>query len=345
MEFDIPPFSSALQAKLQHAIDNKTKPLGALGRLEPLALQLGLILATEEPELSAPHMIVFAADHGVAELGVSAFPSEVTAQMVLNFLAGGAAINCFCSQHDFTLRVVNVGVKVPLPDAEGLVNHPIAPGTADFTKQPAMTVPQMEAAMAQGRAEVIRAWENGSNVIGFGEMGIGNTTAAAAIMSAITGREASFCVGRGTGINDAVLATKQAVVESALTLHQLSQRQPLAVLAAVGGLEIASMVGAMLAAAERRMVILVDGFIASAATLIANALSAEVRNYMVFCHRSNEQAHMALLQYLEAEPLLDLGLRLGEGTGAALAYPLLQSATGFLNQMASFTDAGVSEGA
>ncbi|MEM5427450.1 nicotinate-nucleotide--dimethylbenzimidazole phosphoribosyltransferase [Cupriavidus oxalaticus] len=345
MQFpEITPLDNNLRPVLQAAIDDKTKPLGALGRLESLALQLGLILGTQRPVLQRPTVIVFAADHGVADAGVSAYPAEVTAQMVRNFLAGGAAINVFSRQHGIALEIVDAGVRVPLPAASGLVNCRIGDGTRNFAQEPAMTPEQATAAMTAGMARVLRHAQQGCNVIGFGEMGIANTSAAACLMQRLTGLPLSDCIGRGTGLDDAGLARKREVLEGALALHADAQA-PLDVLATFGGFEIAMMAGAFLAAAASRMVILVDGFIASAALLVAQRIDANVLQYCVFTHCSHERGHRALLDHFGAEPLLALDLRLGEGTGAALAWPLLVSAVAFLNEMATFSGAGVSTAA
>ncbi|MCT9071048.1 nicotinate-nucleotide--dimethylbenzimidazole phosphoribosyltransferase [Cupriavidus gilardii] len=337
----IEPLDDTLRPALQAAIDDKTKPLGALGRLESLALQIGLIQRTAEPVLRRPAMIVFAADHGIADAGVSAYPADVTVQMVRNFAAGGAAINVFARQHGMVLEVVDAGVRVPPGAAPGLVDCRIDAGTRNFIDEPAMRREQAEAALAAGAARVMHHAAQGTNVIGFGEMGIGNTSAAACLVSRLAGLPIAACVGRGTGLDDAGLARKLALLERALVRHA-DAVEPLDALAALGGFEIAMMAGAFLAAASRRMVILVDGFIASAALLVASRLDAEVLSYCVFSHCSHEQGHRALLEHFGARPLLALDLRLGEGSGAALAYPLVASAVAFLREMATFGGAGVS---
>jgi nicotinate-nucleotide--dimethylbenzimidazole phosphoribosyltransferase len=333
--------SRELQAALQAKIDTKTKPLGALGELETLALRLGLIQQTPSPRLSRPAIAVFAGDHGIAAEGVSAYPSEVTAQMVLNFLAGGAAINVFARANGIELTVVDAGVDHAFAPHPHLVDAKIGRGTRNFLREPAMSAEQCALALARGAEIVSTASGAGTNVIGFGEMGIGNTSSAAALAAIATGAPISACVGRGTGLDDAGLARKQDVLERALERHAAAQA-PLDALAAFGGFEIAMMAGAMLRAAELRMVLLVDGFIATAALATAARLHPETIDYCVFSHRSSEHGHALLLRHLGARPLLDLGLRLGEGTGAALAYPLLVAAASFLNEMASFDSAGVS---
>ncbi|MBU9577956.1 nicotinate-nucleotide--dimethylbenzimidazole phosphoribosyltransferase [Ralstonia mannitolilytica] len=340
----IPPFDDALRARLQAAVDTKTKPLGALGRLEALAVQIGLIQNTEAPQLIRPAMVVFAADHGIAHAGVSAYPQAVTAQMVLNFVAGGAAVNVFCRQHGFALEVVNAGVAAPLwaGDTPGLVDAPISPGTRDFAQQPAMTAEERDRAIALGAQRVAHHATLGSNVIALGEMGIANTASAACLMARLCDLPVAQCVGRGTGLDDAGLARKRAVLEAAMARHA-QVKAPLDVLACFGGFEVAAMVGAVLEAAQRRMVILVDGFIATAAVLVAARMAPGVLRYCVFGHVSDERGHRALLEVLDARPLLSLSLRLGEGSGAVLAYPLVVSAVAFLREMATFASAGVSE--
>lgn len=337
----IAPLDEALRPTLQEAIDDKTKPLGALGRLESLALQIGLIQRSARPELRRPAMIVFAADHGIADASVSAYPADVTVQMVRNFAAGGAAINVFARQHGMALEVVDAGVRVPPGVAQGLVDCRIDAGTRNFVDEPAMRREQAEAALAAGVGRVMHHAAQGTNVIGFGEMGIGNTSAAACLVSRLTGLPIAACVGRGTGLDDAGLARKLALLERALARHA-DAVEPLDALAALGGFEIAMMAGAFLAAASQRMVILVDGFIASAALLVASRLDPKVLPYCVFSHCSHEQGHRALLEHFGARPLLALDLRLGEGSGAALAYPLVVSAVAFLREMATFGAAGVS---
>lgn len=329
---------AALQARLQHRIDQKTKPLGALGQLETLALQLGLIQRSEAITFELPQMLVFAADHGIASEGVSAFPQAVTLQMVGNMLAGGAAINVFARQHGFALQVVDAGVAAELADHPQLQQRKIAPATQNICAGPAMSLAQAHAALQAGM-EVMR--DLPGNVVAFGEMGIANTSPAALLLARLAGLPVSDVVGRGTGLDDAQLAHKQTVLTRALARHA-DVHEPLAVLAALGGFEIAMMAGAMLQAASARRVVLVDGFIAGAAALVARTFVPQVQDYLVFCHRSAERGHGLLLAHLKASPLLELDLRLGEGTGALLAWPLVQSAALFLDEMASFDSAGVS---
>jgi nicotinate-nucleotide--dimethylbenzimidazole phosphoribosyltransferase len=327
-----------LEARLRHKIAHKTKPQGALGRLESLALQLGLIQRSETIALREPQMVVFAADHGIAAEGVSAYPQAVTVQMVGNMLAGGAAINVFARQHGFALQVVDAGVAAELAPHPQLLPRKIALGTRNIRHEPAMTAAQVRAAVQAGM-DIVRRLPG--NAVAFGEMGIANTSAAALLFARLAGVGIDEATGRGTGLDDAQLAHKCQVLAQALARHA-GATQPLDALAALGGFEIAMMAGAMLQAASERRAVLVDGFIAGAAALVARALVPAAQDYMVFCHRGDEHGHRLLLAHLQADPLLDLGLRLGEGTGALLAWPLLQSAAGFLNEMASFDSAGVS---
>lgn len=336
-----------LQDQLQNKINSKTKPLGALGLLEEIALQVGLIQQTTEPFIARPTIMVFAADHGIATTGlVNPYPQSVTAQMVLNFLNGGAAINVFTQMNRLQLIVVDAGVNANLSHLEqpNFIQSKQGMGTANYLTAPAMSMDLALSCIKKGKELVTVLANDGTNCIGFGEMGIGNTSSAALIMYAITGTPLVECVGRGTGSNDDQLNTKINTLEKVAALHQLNslRHEPLQLLSVVGGFEIAMMVGAYLAAASEKMVIVVDGFIATAALLIAAQIESNVMNNCIFAHCSNEQGHASMLQFLKAKPLLNIGLRLGEGTGAALAIPLIESAVSFLNQMASFEQAGVS---
>ncbi|HMV17718.1 MAG TPA: nicotinate-nucleotide--dimethylbenzimidazole phosphoribosyltransferase [Zoogloea sp.] len=330
-----------LAPALQQRIDTKTKPLGALGRLEALALQIGLIQQTLEPELRQPHVMVFAGDHGAARAGVSAYPQDVTWQMVENFLAGGAAINVFARQAGMGLSVVDAGVAHDFGPRPGLIAAKVAPGTANYLEAPAMDAAQRNAALAHGRELALGLAGTGCNVVGFGEMGIGNTAAASLLTHCLTGADLATVIGRGTGLDDAGLARKRELLAHAVARGG-RPADPLDALAQYGGFEIAMMAGAMLGAAEARMVLLIDGFIVTSALLVAHALAPAVLDYCVFAHRSQEPGHAVQFDHLGAEPLVQLDLRLGEGTGAALAYPLVQAAVNFLNEMASFESAGVS---
>ncbi len=339
----------ALTHALRAALDNKTKPLGSLGLLESLALQLGEILGSQTPVLEQPQMVVFAGDHGITAQGVSAFPSEVSWQMVENFLAGGAAVSVLARQHGLALTVVDCGVKhdflaglpagAPRPGLQVRKADGAHLGTADSSQQPAMTVGQCAQALRHG-IELVQGLPG--NALLLGEMGIGNTSAAALLLARLAGLDIAQCTGAGTGLDADAVAHKTRVLRGVLERHA-DAHAPMDALAALGGFEIATMVGAVLQAASERRVIVVDGFIASAAVLVAQALEPLVLQRCVFAHRSGERGHSAMLQHLGVEPLLDLGLRLGEGSGAALAWPLLQSACAILREMASFAAAGVSE--
>lgn len=333
----VSPHDADLAARLDARINDKTKPLGSLGALERLARQIGLIQGSEHPSLRQPAIVVCAGDHGVTAEGVSAYPQSVTWQMVENFLAGGAAINVFARQNQCALYIVDAGVNHDFGQRAGLVDRKIAPGTANFCQGPAMTMAQCEAALQAG-IHFVDALE--VDVLGFGEMGIGNTTAAAALMAAFTGSAVADCVGAGAGLDAQGMTRKADAITRALQLHAQAHT-PLERLAALGGLEIAFMTGAMLRAAQRRMVLLIDGFIVTSALLVAQALQPAVLEYCVFSHCSDEAGHRRMLQYLGAHPLMQLDLRLGEGTGAALALPLLRSAVNFLERMATFSSASV----
>ncbi|MEX3956968.1 nicotinate-nucleotide--dimethylbenzimidazole phosphoribosyltransferase [Trinickia sp. EG282A] len=336
----VEPLDRSLEGTLSRIIDTKTKPPGSLGMLEPLARRIGMIQQTVRPSIRRPTMIVFAGDHGIAQEGVSPYPQAVTAQMVANFLAGGAAINAISGVTGCTLEVVNAGVATPLGALPGLVDVPIGPGTHNFAREDAMTREEALAALLAGAARVDHHASLGTNVVGFGEMGIANTSSAACLMSRLVGVPIDECVGRGTGLDDAGLARKRNVLAGALARRR-GAIEPLDVLAAFGGFEIAMMTGAYLAAARAKMTILVDGFIASAALVVAHALAPAVIDYCVFAHLSDEAGHRRMLDHFDAKPLLSLGMRLGEGTGAALALPILRAAVAFLTEMASFESAGV----
>jgi nicotinate-nucleotide--dimethylbenzimidazole phosphoribosyltransferase len=375
MKFDITAPDDVLRTELQAKIDGKTKPQGSLGRLEALALQIGLIQQTLSPELRKPHILVCAGDHGALSdkngAGLSAFPQDVTWQMVENFLAGGAAINVLARQGGIELVVADAGVAHDFGPRENLVDAKVSPhGTANYLDGPAMSAEQCEAAMARGAQIVADLHARGCNAIGFGEMGIGNTASASLITHFLAGIPLEDCVGRGTGLDDAGVSRKLALLRQAADLYRGDYAQhkkhagppqvflgplggerreaafsggALSVLAHFGGFEIAMLAGGMLAAAERKMLLLIDGFIVTSALLVAATLYPATLQYCVFSHRSQERGHRLQLEHLGARPLLDMDLRLGEGTGAALAWPLVRAAAAFLNEMASFASAGVSE--
>ena len=327
-----------LLAQLQLALHNKTKPLGSLGELEALAIQLGVILQTESPRLTSPQLVVFAADHGLAKHGISAYPSDVTWQMVDNFLTGGAAVSVLAHQHQIALTVADCGVMHDFAAQPGLYNCKIAYGTADTLTQPAMSIEQCGQALSNGQALINTL---PGNALLLGEMGIGNTSAASLLLARLSGFPLEQCIGAGTGLDQDGIQRKTKILQQVLQRHP-DVTEPLQALAAFGGFEIATMVGAIVAAAASNRVIVVDGFITSAAVLIASRLDPLVLQRCVFSHRSAERGHVLLLEQLGAKPLLDLQLRLGEGSGAALAWPLLVSACSVLTQMASFTSARVS---
>ncbi len=344
MNFDIPPADRALDHALREKIDGKTKPPGSLGRLETLALQIGRVRGTLTPTLRQPHIVVFAGDHGAATQGISAYPQDVTWQMVENFLAGGAAINVFARANGLGLTIVDAGVAHDFGPRAGLVDAKVgAGGTASYLDGAAMTAEQCATALRQGAAIVAELAAGGCEVLACGEMGIGNTASAALVTHCLTGAPLADCVGRGTGLDDAGLERKRELLQQAVDLWKSRTSDPGAILARFGGFEIAMMTGAMLEAARQRMLVLVDGFICGAAALVAARLAPAFTDYAVFCHASAEPGHRIQLAALEATPLFDLGLRLGEGTGAALAWPLVRAACAFLNEMASFESAGVAE--
>ncbi|WP_264534852.1 nicotinate-nucleotide--dimethylbenzimidazole phosphoribosyltransferase [Flavobacterium sp. N1736] len=326
---------------LQEKIDSKTKPIGALGTLEALAFQLGTVFETLEPKIINPNIVVFAADHGIANHGVSAYPQDVTRQMVGNFLDGGAAINIFCKQNNIQLSIVDAGVNYDFPTNANLINAKIAKGTQSFLHIPAMSEEELQLCFEKGKSIVEDIAKTGSNCIGFGEMGIGNTSTASVLMSLLTGFSLEECVGKGTGVENEKLIQKQDILKKAIENYS-GQTELMQQLAYFGGFEIMQIASGMLTAFENKMIILVDGFICSVAFLIAFKINPDIIKNAVFCHCSAEKAHQKLLDYLNVKPILNLDLRLGEGTGCAIAFPILKSAEAFLNEMASFESAGVS---
>ena len=329
---------SALAIKIQNQLDNKTKPIGSLGRLENLAFRIGLILGTEKPELLQPQMIICAADHGLAAEGISAYPDDVTWQMVENFLAGGAAVSVLSKQNSIALNVIDCGVRHDFAPRPGLLVRKAARGTTNALVGPAMSNEDCQQALING-INIVR--ELPGNSILIGEMGIGNSSSAAMLLSRLTDNDISSCTGSGTGVFGNDLKKKTEILEKVLEKHK-DATEPLGSLAALGGLEIATLVGAVIQAASERRVIVVDGFIASSAILVASKMRPSVLDYCIFSHRSDEKGHSLMLNEMGAEPILDLKLRLGEGSGAALAWPLLMSACAILREMASFDTAGVS---
>jgi nicotinate-nucleotide--dimethylbenzimidazole phosphoribosyltransferase len=331
----------SLKEQLLNKVNNKTKPLGSLGILEEIAIQIGEIQNTLTPELKNPVMLVFAGDHGLTDEKISPFPKEVSFQMVINFLNGRAAINIFCKQNNINIKVIDAGIDYDFKNIDGLVHAKVAFGTKNMLKEPAMSLNNCRIAMNKGAELVHVEFANQSNVIGFGEMGIGNTSAAALLMHKYTGYKIEDCVGPGTGLDENGVNHKLQVLTKVSEKHK-ELKNPEEILAAMGGYEIAMMTGAMLEAAKLNMVLLIDGFIAAAALLAAHAMNQDVLKNCIFCHQSQEPGHQRMIKYLGGHAILNNGLRLGEGTGAALAYPIVQASVNFLNEMASFDDAGVS---
>lgn len=337
-----PPVDPLLLAKVQRVIDEKTKPPGSLGQLEDLALQICGALNQEEPEIKNAQALIFAGDHGAASNGISAYPAEVTAQMVQNFLQGGAAINAFCKLHDLDFRVVDAGVSSRVEPHPALIDRKIASGTQDYLRAPAMSPAQVQEAIKAGMELAKQAHQEERSLLLLGEMGIGNSSSAALLTHCITKIPLEDCIGAGTGQHKEDLQKKRELLEQARQRGGCPD-DPFLALAEYGGFEGAMMVGTMIKAASQRQLVLVDGFIVTASALVACELCPSIRPYLIFAHRSLEAGHVHSLTHLRASPLLELDLRLGEGTGAALAYPLLLAATAFLREMASFASAGVSK--
>jgi nicotinate-nucleotide--dimethylbenzimidazole phosphoribosyltransferase len=323
--------------------DMLTKPRGSLGRLEELSIQLAGMKSDPFPTVERKAVIVMAADHGVAQEGVSAYPSEVTAQMVLNFLRGGAAINVLARQANARVTIVDIGVAADLPSMPGLLRRKVMCGTRNQAHGPAMTREEAEQALQVGVDVLNEEADRGLDIVATGDMGIGNTTPSSSIAAALTGLAVPQVVGRGTGIDDQALEHKIRVIEQSLAVNQPDANDALDVLHKVGGLEIAGLAGVMIAAASRRIPVVVDGFISTAAAMIAVGLAPGVRNYLIAAHQSVEIGHQAMLRHLRLTPLLDLNLRLGEGTGAALAFHLIGASARILREMATFDEAGVSD--
>ncbi len=341
MDFNIDYISNkGLEETLQSKINNKTKPIGSLGELEKIALQIGMIQNTDQPRLNDPTIIVFAGDHGIAKKGeVNPFPQEVTAQMVYNFLNEGAAINTFCKQNNIALKIVDAGVNHDFENIPGLIDAKIGYGTRNYQDRPAMNVELCSEAIKKGSDIVTETYNKGCNIVGFGEMGIGNTSAASIWMSYFTRIPITECVGSGTGLDAEAIKIKQDILLKAYNKYTPSSAVD--IMLYYGGYEMVMTVGAIFRAAELKMTIIIDGFIVTAAFLAAYDIHPEVMDYCIFAHTSGEQGHKKMLEFLNKKPLLNLGMRLGEGTGAAIAYPIIESAVSFLNNMASFEDAGV----
>jgi nicotinate-nucleotide--dimethylbenzimidazole phosphoribosyltransferase len=322
-------------------LNSLTKPVGSLGRLEEIAARLVAISEKERPQCSGKAIFTMAADHGVTEEGISAYPKVVTRQMVLNFLSGGAAINVLCRHCGIDVIVVDIGVDGEFSGLSGLLKMKVARGTRNMAREAAMSEAELESALIVGLDLATTAHEQGRTLIGTGEMGIGNTTAASAITAVLTGRSVATVTGRGTGVDDSALKRKMQVIETALAVNHPQRSDPLDILRKVGGLEIVGMTGLIVGAAGRRIPVVVDGFISTAAAAVACAIEPKIRAFIFAGHRSSEPGHSVLLEFLGQKPLLDLEMRLGEGTGAALAMTIIDAAARVLSEMATFSSAGV----
>lgn len=331
--------TASLQQALVDKINSRTKPVGSLGKLEDIALKIGMIQQSLSPKLEHPTILVFAADHGIVDAGVSVSPKETTYQMVMNFVHGGAGINVFSRQHGIKLQIIDSGVDYDFPDNLPIVNAKVGYGTKNMLHEPAMTMEECERALETGRAMIRNEHKKGCNVVGFGEMGIGNTSPASLLLHAIAGIPLKECVGPGAGLDAEGVQRKLDILQT--VAKRYSPQTPLEILTTFGGFEIAMICGAVLEAKQLGMVILADGFIATSAFVVAHAMEPGILQNTLFSHRSNEHGHAAMLDYLGADPILHLELRLGEGTGVALAYPIIQSALTFLNEMASFESAAI----
>lgn len=339
----IQPVDTGLLAQAQVKLDNKTKPPGSLGRLEEFARRVAAISGSLAPRTGKKIIFTFAGDHGVVEEGISAFPKEVTPQMVLNFLNGGAGVNVLARHCGSDVLVVDIGVDHEFESIAGLISRKIARGTRNFTKGPAMSREEALAAMGVGIELAEQARAEGVTMLGTGDMGIGNTTPSSAIIAAISGTPVREVTHRGTGISDAALEKKIQVIERGLAVNRPDPGDPVDVLAKMGGLEIAGIAGLIVGCAAFRIPVVVDGFISTAGALIASELHPCVKEYLFASHCSVEIGHRVMLDHIGAEPILDLGLRLGEGTGAALAMGIIEAAVKVLNEMATFQEAGVAE--
>lgn len=342
MIFHINVPDKSIVPALQDKIDNLAKPKGSLGRLEELAVQIGTIQQTLSPTLNHPQNIVFAADHGVVVEGVSFSAPEVTAQQTYNFTRGGGGVNMFARQHHFGLKIVDVGVNADFGDLPGLIQRKIRKGTRNYRYEPAMTPDEMEIALRIGAETVDLVHSEGTNIVSFGELGMANTSASSLWMTFFTGIPLKACVGAGSGLSHAGIEHKYQVLNEAMSKYT-GDHSPADIMRWFGGYEMVAAVGGMLRAAELKMVIIIDGFIMTNCVLAANRLYPEVLEYCIFGHQGDEAGHKLVLDYLKARPLLNLGLRLGEGTGAICAYPIIDSAVRMMNDMNSFQDAEVTK--
>ena len=338
----IEPVDRSLEYKIQEHLDSLTKPQGSLGMLEELAKKYCLIKNTTSPKLNKKRIYTFAADHGVTEEGVSAYPKEVTPQMVLNMLNGGAAINVLSRHANAEVKVVDIGVDYDFEDHENLIKRKIAYGTKNIAKGPAMSKEEAIKAIEVGIELANEAGKDGVDILGTGDMGIGNTTPSSTLFAALMPESVENVTGRGTGISDDKLKSKVKVIKIALETNKRLLTDPLSTLSAVGGLEIAGICGLILGASANKVPVVVDGFISSAGAIVAYKLNPNVRDYMFFSHKSQELGHSRFLQWIKEKPILDLDMRLGEGTGAALAMTIIEAAIKIYNEMATFDSAGVS---
>ncbi|MGO4886976.1 nicotinate-nucleotide--dimethylbenzimidazole phosphoribosyltransferase [Anaerobacillus sp. MEB173] len=336
----ITPLNHEVMERTGAYIDQLTKPVGSLGKLEEIAIQLAGITGNDYPDISAPAALVFAGDHGIVAEGVSAYPQEVTKLMIHNFLNGGAAINVFTRQINATVHVIDVGVNGEIEHPQ-LISRKVRNGTANFLREAAMTTDEAIESILVGMEEAEKVIKTGSNILIIGEMGIGNTTASSALVAAFTDVSVNDLVGHGTGLDEKGRLQKAEVINEALAFHQPNEKDPIDAFTKVGGLEIGAMAGAMLKAASLKIPVLVDGFISATAALLAYKLCPLVKEYLFISHQSVEAGQRAAVKMLEKEPLLNLHLRLGEGTGAALAYPILDASTRMVREMATFADIGI----
>ena len=331
-----------LRPSIIDKINNLTKPKGSLGRLEEIALQIALIQQTLTPALHKPQNIIFAADHGIVEEGVSLSPKEVTWQQLSNFLHGGAGVNFLCRQHGFELKIVDAGVDYDLPYEKGIIDMKVRRGTRNYLYEAAMTKEEMKLCIERGAEVVRRCHEEGSNVLSFGEMGIGNTSSSSLWMTYFTGIPLEQCVGAGSGLNQQGIRHKYEILKRSMENYN-GDGSATDIIRYFGGLEMVMAVGAMLQAAELKMLILVDGFIMTNCMLAAMQLCPAVKDYAIFGHCGDESGHKLILEYIQAKPLINLGLRLGEGTGAICAYPLVDSAVRMINEMDNFAHASITK--
>lgn len=339
----IPNFDTQSAEKARIHQNQLTKPVGSLGMLEALSIQLAGITGKERPNFCNKEVIVMAADHGITQQGVSAYPADVTAQMVKNFLTGGAAVTVLARQAKAVVTIVDIGVNYDFENVPGLLHRKIALGTKNFLNEPAMTRVQAEEAIQVGIEVVNQRINDGMDLVATGEMGIGNTTPSSAITAVYTNLPVEKVTGRGTGVDDSGLSAKIKIISQALAFHQPVIQDPVDVLSKIGGLEIAGLAGVILGAAAQRVPVVLDGFISGAAALIAAEISPAVKPFLIASHQSEEIGHAAILKKLELKPLLNLGMRLGEGTGSVLAFNLIEAATRILNEMATFQEAGVTD--